>query len=97
MNDKQNFLAWILNYWTKGEPCKCNVCLMHLLLLLHLLHADAVLEPFPSYESCGFESQLGHLHPVRVPRTSINRKSIWQKDATHNANAQWLVDLRADH
>ncbi|XP_076733794.1 uncharacterized protein LOC143414044 [Maylandia zebra] len=24
-------------------------------------------------------------------------KSIWEKDATHNGNAQWLVDLRADH
>uniref|UniRef100_A0A669EZW7 Reverse transcriptase domain-containing protein n=1 Tax=Oreochromis niloticus TaxID=8128 RepID=A0A669EZW7_ORENI len=24
-------------------------------------------------------------------------KSIWENDATHNGNAQWLVDLRADH
>uniref|UniRef100_A0A3P9C3E3 Potassium channel, subfamily K, member 10a n=1 Tax=Maylandia zebra TaxID=106582 RepID=A0A3P9C3E3_9CICH len=24
-------------------------------------------------------------------------KSIWEKDATHNGNAQWLEDLRADH
>ncbi|KAL4008504.1 hypothetical protein ACER0C_002356 [Sarotherodon galilaeus] len=24
-------------------------------------------------------------------------KSIWEKDATQNGNAQWLVDLRADH
>eukprot|EP00064_Thunnus_orientalis_P013602 superscaffoldBa00002245_g13641 len=24
-------------------------------------------------------------------------KSIWEKEASHNINAQWLVDLRADH
>lgn len=24
-------------------------------------------------------------------------KSTWEKDAAHNGNAQWLVNLRADH
>ena len=24
-------------------------------------------------------------------------KSIWEKEASHNTNAQWLVDLKADH
>ena len=24
-------------------------------------------------------------------------KAIWRKEATHNTNTQWLVDLQADH
>lgn len=33
------------------------------------------------------------------PRLETDKywKSIWEKDATHNSNARWLLDLRADH
>ena len=41
----------------------------------------------------------GNNNRTAPPRLETEQywKSIWEKDATHNGNAQWLVDLRADH
>ena len=33
------------------------------------------------------------------PRAEVEKywKDIWEREASHNTDAQWLVDLRADH